>query len=371
MNIRYITLSILILLSGANYLCAMEHNKSQDKSGKEEIVEENITLVCSKGSMVISKSKFENLQKVSQILQDLARDSQNQAIAKYPLPSLEVEDIALLLSITALKDGNFKEIKKNIEEFDAPKLSRLLHTADALEITTLLQAGSKVLAKKLQQPDYMADFEKSQNYIDSLQLNRNVEKEVVKQLMKAKDIYSLNRQIIDIIEGFVNLPNSYIRLIKFSPDLTKLATVAASDNNAIKIWDATTGKLLTSLEGHTDPVTSVKWNEKNYRIASCSANSTIYLWNIKSGSQIQTDSGEAWTLKDEGMSELSPKYNDSIIDLLIDLKQAPALKKIEKNGISWFTPRLKKAALYAGVLVGCYVLWKYSGTMKQGLKLFA
>ena len=66
--------------------------------------------------------------------------------------------------------------------------------------------------------------------------------------------------------------------ITFSPDSKSLA---ANDNQDIKLWDVESGKEIAKLSGHSDKVTCVAFNPKNRRIlASCSYDKTIKLWDI-------------------------------------------------------------------------------------------
>ena len=71
---------------------------------------------------------------------------------------------------------------------------------------------------------------------------------------------------------------SYVNSVSFSPDGKRI--VSGSDDNTIRIWDATTGKELEILEGHTDWVNSVSFSPDGKRIVSGSDDKTIRIWDF-------------------------------------------------------------------------------------------
>lgn len=73
--------------------------------------------------------------------------------------------------------------------------------------------------------------------------------------------------------------------VSFSPDGRFLAT-ASSDN--VKTWDVNTGKELHSYEGHHATVMNAKYSPDGSKIVSASRDSTIIIWDVKSGRKIQT-----------------------------------------------------------------------------------
>ncbi|WP_414541436.1 WD40 repeat domain-containing protein [Nostoc sp. CCY0012] len=83
-----------------------------------------------------------------------------------------------------------------------------------------------------------------------------------------------------------NLTNHTLAIasVKFSPDSKLLAT--ASWDNTIKLWRVADGKLIHTLTGHTDGVTSLSFNGQT--LASGSADNTIKLWSIQDGTLLKT-----------------------------------------------------------------------------------
>ena len=67
----------------------------------------------------------------------------------------------------------------------------------------------------------------------------------------------------------------------------------------MKLWDVATGKLLATLQGHTDSVSSVAWSPDGKTLASGSGDKTVKLWEAATGKllatlQGHTDAFRAW-----------------------------------------------------------------------------
>src|SRR5581483_8043367 len=87
-----------------------------------------------------------------------------------------------------------------------------------------------------------------------------------------------------------NIPMNYdLRKLslKFVKELSKyqnLKIVSGSGDKSIKIWDADTGSLLNTLNGHTDLVESIAFSSDNRKIVSGSCDNSIKIWDADSGS---------------------------------------------------------------------------------------
>ncbi|KAH6661852.1 WD40-repeat-containing domain protein, partial [Halenospora varia] len=55
-----------------------------------------------------------------------------------------------------------------------------------------------------------------------------------------------------------------------------------------KIWDASSGACVQTLEGHSDSITSVAFSHDSTRLASASRDSTAKIWDASSGACLQT-----------------------------------------------------------------------------------
>jgi WD40 repeat protein len=71
-----------------------------------------------------------------------------------------------------------------------------------------------------------------------------------------------------------------------SPDGTRIAS--ASQDGAVKLWDARTGADVATLRGHTDGVTDVVYSPDGTRLATGSRDKTVKLWDATSGTEIAT-----------------------------------------------------------------------------------
>ncbi len=78
---------------------------------------------------------------------------------------------------------------------------------------------------------------------------------------------------------------SAIQAVAISPDGKTLAT--GIRDNAIKLWNVSTGELIHTLIGHTDQVMTVAFSPDGKTLASGSWDDTIKLWNVNTGKAIR------------------------------------------------------------------------------------
>ena len=74
----------------------------------------------------------------------------------------------------------------------------------------------------------------------------------------------------------------------FDPQGETLAS--GSDDNTVKLWEARSGKLLRTLEGHKR-VMSVAFDPQGGTLASGSDDKTVKLWEARSGKLLRTLEG--------------------------------------------------------------------------------
>ena len=74
--------------------------------------------------------------------------------------------------------------------------------------------------------------------------------------------------------------------VAFSPDGTLIVT--ASANATVRIWDAHTGVMLLSLQGHEGGVSRARFSPCGKYVASTSQDHTVRLWRTRDGSPVGT-----------------------------------------------------------------------------------
>lgn len=74
--------------------------------------------------------------------------------------------------------------------------------------------------------------------------------------------------------------------VAWSPDGKRLVT--GSDDKTAKVWDVETGKELLTLSGHSDSLVSVAWSPDGKWLASGSNDETAKVWYAESGTELLT-----------------------------------------------------------------------------------
>ena len=64
--------------------------------------------------------------------------------------------------------------------------------------------------------------------------------------------------------------------------------MTGSDDETVRIWDATTGEVVCALEGHGDLVLCVAWSPDGRRVATGSVDKTARIWNAVTGTVART-----------------------------------------------------------------------------------
>jgi len=81
-------------------------------------------------------------------------------------------------------------------------------------------------------------------------------------------------------QELLTIPNAYGGI--FSPEGSQLAGVSGND---IKVWDATTGRELITLAGHTQEVMGLAFNPDGKSLASTSIDGTVKVWSLLPGNE--------------------------------------------------------------------------------------
>jgi WD40 repeat protein len=88
----------------------------------------------------------------------------------------------------------------------------------------------------------------------------------------------------------------------FSPDGTRVVT--ASGDHAARLWDARTGKLLASLDGHTDTlfIAGFSSDPEGARVFTMSLDHTVKLWDARTGKLLASLAGHTGNVLNAGFT---------------------------------------------------------------------
>ena len=88
--------------------------------------------------------------------------------------------------------------------------------------------------------------------------------------------------------------------VSFSPDGTRLAS--AAEDRTIRLWEVSTGRNLTTLEGHGGAVRSVAFAPDGASLASGADDHAIRLWDVSTGRSIATLAGHKGAVRSVSFS---------------------------------------------------------------------
>ena len=138
-----------------------------------------------------------------------------------------------------------------------------------------------------------------------------------------------------------------IQTLCFSPDGRWLAS--GSTDHWIRCWDANSGKLIQTLEGHTDAINALAFSPTDDRLlASSSHDNVVKLWDLSKGKELATlgaQSRSVWTLafSPDGKRLASGSYDGTIKLWDIRTHEELATYRVSDAGVVAlaFAPRWK------------------------------
>jgi WD40 repeat protein len=93
------------------------------------------------------------------------------------------------------------------------------------------------------------------------------------------------------------IPNLLVHLA-FSPNGRRLA--AGSEGNTVKVWDVTTGQVVHTLSGHTEPILNVTFSPDGRRLISAGRDRVVKVWDLEDVERAVL--APLWTLPDFSLS---------------------------------------------------------------------
>jgi len=109
--------------------------------------------------------------------------------------------------------------------------------------------------------------------------------------------------------------------VAWRPDGKQFASAGGepSQPGAIKIWEATTGKLLATLHGHKLAITSLAWHPHRNLLASGSFDKTVKLWDTSAQKELATLAGHKSDVKSVAFSHQGDRLASASRDKTIRL----------------------------------------------------
>ena len=172
--------------------------------------------------------------------------------------------------------------------------------------------------------------------------------------------------LVDLNDGQAKISHQELFTIpgasseSFSPDGSRIAGVSGND---VKLWDATTGRELLTLVGHTGWAMGLAFSPDGKSLASTSLDGTVRIWNIAPGNETVTVSsppagfGTRVAYNPVG-HEFAASGGDGTVTIWDDQTGEPRLElnahKLEVLSIAF---RLDGKRLATGSLDGTAILW--------------
>ena len=131
--------------------------------------------------------------------------------------------------------------------------------------------------------------------------------------------------VTGVIEQTLQGHSNRVKSVAFSPDGTRVAS--GSKDGTIKIWNVVTGDLEQTLEGHSYGVNSVAFSQDGRRLVSGSGDKTVKIWNATTGVieqtlQGHTSSVDSVAFSRDGLRIVSGEFNGTVMVWTNDYKNA-------------------------------------------------
>ena len=129
--------------------------------------------------------------------------------------------------------------------------------------------------------------------------------------------------------------------VAWSPDGSKLASCSA--DRFIYIWDLKASKPPQALVGHADNINCVIWSPDGRMLASASNDQTIRLWDVVSGREVRTLTGHTEAVTAVAFSPCAPLLASTSSDKTVQLWRTDSWESVstlKEATESWWIPAL-------------------------------
>ena len=175
-------------------------------------------------------------------------------------------------------------------------------------------------------------------------------------------------KLLRTLEGHTGDVNS----VAFAAQGGRLAS--GSDDYTVKLWEAESGKLLHTLTGHTNLVLSVAFAAQGGRLASGSLGNTVKLWEADSGKLLHTLAGHKDRVYSVAFAAQGGRLASGSLDNTVKLWEAESGKLLHTlaghtNAVMSVAFATQKGWLASGSYDNTVKLWEAeSGTLLRTLE---
>lgn len=225
-----------------------------------------------------------------------ARISRSRELAVTALTGVSQTDLALLLSLEALKAANTYEARNSLLtnlqarphllaflNADAGAMRAVAYSSDGALIAAGSEDGSIILWDARTNRPTGITLAGHSRRINSLAFSPN--RHTLASGSGDGTIRLWNADSGEPLGAAMSGHNKSVWSVAFSPDGRRIAS--GSEDNTVRLWDAETGQPIGEpLAGHGDFVFSVAFSPDGSRLASGSADGSVRLWDAETGQPI-------------------------------------------------------------------------------------